>query len=216
MSAIVCLQGGREFTPECDEMDRTVLQSSATSSIAVLAGAARVGTDHDGAVRRALAHYERLGVVGTGVPDPRVDRSASIRRLDDLDPDTDLLVLPGGSPGSLLDVLLGGDGRIAELVVAFHEAGGAISGASAGAMVLCDQLVRPDRGDVVSGVGMVAGLALPHWSAGSDRDWQVGDVDLWGLPECGGALIGPGAEPVAVGRGTPARRIDGDWIPLPR
>lgn len=216
MSGIVCLQGGREFTTECDDMDRTVLERSSASSIAVLAGAARVGADHDGAVRRAIAHYERLGVTGSGVPDPRVDRSASTRRLAALDPDADLLVLPGGSPGSLLDVLLGGDGEVAGHVVAFHAAGGAISGASAGAMVLCCDTVRPDRGDVVSGVGLVDGLALPHWSPGSDRGWQVGEFDLWGLPECGGALISAGADPVAVGRGAPARRVGGEWTALAR
>lgn len=217
MSGVMCLQGGREFTPDCDEMDRKVATVSGSSRVAVLAGAARTGSDHDGAVQRAVRHYERLGLSGFGVPDPRIDRASTIDVLERLDPATDVIVLPGGSPSSLRDVLISGDGRIAELVAGHHRAGGAISGASAGAMVLCASMVRPDRdGDIVGGLGLVDGLALPHWTMNSDRDWDVGDLPLWGLPECGGVLIAGSDEPVAVGRGAAARRIDGTWSALPR
>lgn len=227
MSGVVCLQGGREFTADCNEMDREVLASSGASRIAVLAGAARIGSDHDGATRRALDHYDRLGIDGRGVPDPRVDLDAAIASLVELDPVADLVVLPGGSPSSLLDVLTSGDSRagdsragdrcVGDFLVRHHRAGGAISGASAGAMVLCESMVRPDRGgDIVDGLGLVTGLALPHWTPNSDRAWEVGDLPLWGLPECGGALIGGRHEPIGVGRGAAARRLDGTWIPLPR
>lgn len=217
MSGVLCLQGGREFTSDCDDMDQTVATTSGASKIAVLAGAARTGGDHDGAVQRAVHHYERLGLAGFGVPDPRIDRESAIDVLAQLDPATDLIVLPGGSPSSLLDVLFSGDGRVAALVVDHHRAGGAISGASAGAMVLCESMIRPDRGgDIVDGLGLVTGLALPHWTPNSDRDWDVGDLPLWGLPECGGVLIVGHDEPVGVGRGTAARRLDGTWTSLRR
>ncbi|MFK8025315.1 MAG: Type 1 glutamine amidotransferase-like domain-containing protein [Ilumatobacter sp.] len=212
MSGALCLQGGREFSPQCEAMDRTVLERVGATRVAVLAGAARVGDDHDGAIVRALRHYARLGIEGRGIPDPRVDETAAVGELDGLDPGLDVLVLPGGSPSSLRSVL---DGEIARRVIAHHERGGAISGASAGAMVMCARMARPDRGDVVDGLGLVTGLALPHWSPGSAPRWPVDDIDLWGLPECGGVLLADG-DVAAVGQGAPARYVAGEWRPVAR
>lgn len=214
---VICLQGGREFTTACDDMDRLVIeraraQNSGKSNVtaAVLAGAARVGSDYAGASGRARSHYERLGASVVIIPDPRTDLDAA---LAELARPLDLLVLPGGSPAALLDVLTGAVGQI---VMNLHAAGLAVSGASAGAMVLCTQMVLPDRGgDVVAGLGMVNGIALPHWSPGSSRGWNVSDSDLWGLPECGGVLI-DGDSIVAVGAGEPSIRRDGRWNPVQR
>ena len=66
----ICLQGGRELTPSCDEMDRAVLERC-SGSVVVLAGAARPGSDYAGASARTVAHYRRLGVTVEIVPDPR-------------------------------------------------------------------------------------------------------------------------------------------------
>ena len=69
----------------------------------------------------------------------------------------------------------------------------------------------------VDGLGLVGGLALPHWQPGSDRGWSVpDDLDLWGLPECGGAIVDAAGTVRAVGSGTPSRRRDGDWQPIER
>jgi hypothetical protein len=227
MTGLVCLQGGREFTADCVEMDRAVLDRplldqpesgrSAARVVAVLAGAARVGSDYDGASRRAERHYQQLIDFSVDrfvvIPDPRTDLGGTLTALDSA---IDLLVLPGGSPSSLLGVL---SGPVRHRVLELHQAGMTISGASAGAMVVCSSMVRPDRdGDVVDGLGLVDGLALPHWSPGSDR-WPVpSDLTLWGLPECGGAITAPDGSVTAVGQGTPSvRRSDtGTWTPLPR
>ena len=209
VSGLLCLQGGRELTPPCAEMDAAVLRRARVRRVAVLAGAARVGDDYDGASQRARRHYEELGATVAVVPDPRVDRDAALDALDD---DVQLLVLPGGSPSSLLDVVAGDVGRRVRHLQ--HE-GTAISGASAGAMVLCQRVVRPDRGDVVDGLGLVEGLALPHWEPGSADRWDVPAGITWGLPECGGVLI-DGTSCEAIGRGSPSVRAGGDWQPLER
>lgn len=209
MPGMLCLQGGREFTPACREMDLDLMESAGIRTVAVLAGAARVGTDYDGASGRARRHYEGLGATVVVIPDPRSDRDGALTAMAD---GIDLVVLPGGSPSSLLGVL---SGTMHERLVALHDAGTSISGASAGAMVLCAQMVRPDRaGDVTRGLGFVDGLALPHWSAGA-AGWSVPDVKLWGLPECGGVIV-DGAGVRAVGQGTPSVRVDGEWSPIPR
>ena len=218
MAGLICLQGGLELTPPCREMDATILDRAPDGRVAVLAGAARIGSDYAGACERARAHYTSLGASVTCLVDPRVDVDGALAALSD---DLALVVLPGGSPSSLLDVLAGSTPQIGRRLVALHAAGVALSGASAGAMVLCDRTVLPDRrsGDgpsIADGLGLVRGLALPHWSP--DRTgWPVpDDVDVWGLPECGGALI-EGDTVTAVGRNDAARRPAGEaWAPLPR
>jgi hypothetical protein len=213
---VICLQGGRELTPPCDEMDATVLERCA-GTVVVLAGSARRGSDYAGSSARTVAHYGRLGVAVVVVPDPRDDHGAALDRLDE---DTGLIVMPGGSPGALLDVLtVVGDGVIGSRVVELWEAGTGISGASAGAMVLCSHMVNPERGGIVDGLGLVAGLALPHWSPGSERRWSLPESGpaslLWGLPECGGVLV-DGDTMVAVGQGAAAVRMNGNWTSVSR
>lgn len=211
---LLCLQGGREFTPGCMEMDRTVLALASTTAAAVVAGAARIGSDYDGAVSRARRHYEQLGATVVAVPDPRVDLDGALAALDD---EVGLIVLPGGSPGGLLDVLIGAaTAAVGERLLELHRAGVAISGASAGAMVMCARLIRPDRGgDTVAGLALADGLALPHWSPGTSRWRTPDDLMLWGLPECGGVILD--ADHIsAVGRGEPSVRRDGVWSPVPR
>jgi len=39
MTGVICLQGGREFTTECREMDAEVLRLAGSDRVAVLAGA---------------------------------------------------------------------------------------------------------------------------------------------------------------------------------
>jgi cyanophycinase-like exopeptidase len=208
VSGVLCLQGGRELTPACEEMDRSVLERSDGTAV-VLAGAARPGSDYAGASARAVAHYRRLGAVVTVVPDPRDDASQA---LDALAADIGLVVMPGGSPGGLLDVLTIIDrGSIGRRLIELCSAGTAISGASAGAMVMCASTATPDRADSsAAGLGLVAGMAIPHWTPGSERRWAVSASPLWGLPECGGVMVA-GEHITAVGQGNPSVRIDGQW-----
>lgn len=214
-SGAICLQGGRELTPDCDEMDRTVLERC-SGTLAVLAGAARPGSDYSDASARTVAHFRRLGVTVEVVPDPRDDHHAALAALGD---GIGLVVLPGGSPGGLLDVLTISSGNaptIAERLVALWSAGTVISGASAGAMVLCAHTATPDRpGGHAAGLDLVPGLAIPHWSAGSERRWPLPDTLLWGLPERGGVLI-EGDSMIGVGQGTASIRADGAWTAIGR
>jgi len=212
----ICLQGGRELTSPCDEMDRMVLDRC-DGTVVVLAGAARPGSDYAGASARTVVHYARLGAEVTTIPDPRAGHADALATLGD---DVGLIVLPGGSPGGLLDVLThrptGIEPTIGERLVALWGAGAGISGASAGAMVLCAQTARPDQsGGLASGLGLVPGLAVPHWSPGSERRWSLPDAVLWGLPECGGVLIEAGSM-IGVGRGAASVRVDGTWQAVDR
>jgi hypothetical protein len=210
MASVICLQGGREFAVDCREMDAEVLQLAGTGRVAIIAGAARPGSDYSGASERARTYYTALGGDVAVVPDPRESVDAAVTAMTD---DVSLVILPGGSPASLRDVL---SGRVQARLIEMHAAGTAISGASAGAMVLCSHMVRPSRqADIIDGLGLVTGLALPHWTPDSQRGWPVpDDLDLWGLPECGGVVLIDGIAH-SVGRGKPAIRRDGRWHPVP-
>ncbi len=212
----ICLQGGRELTAPCDEMDRAVLDRC-SGTVVVLAGAARPGSDYAGASARTVAHYRRLGAAVEVVPDPRDGHAAALAALHD---EVGLVVLPGGSPGGLLDVLTdrpnGATSTIAERLVAMWAAGTVMSGASAGAMVLCARTATPDRsGGLADGLDLVAGVAIPHWSPGSERRWSLPDSLLWGLPECGGVLI-ENDSMIGVGQGTASVRVEGTWRAIDR
>ncbi len=212
----LCLQGGRELTAPCDEMDRAVLDRC-SGTVVVLAGAARPGSDYAGASARTVAHYRRLGADVEVVPDPRDGHAAALAALHD---EVGLVVLPGGSPGGLLDVLTvrpsSAASTVAERLVAMWEAGTVISGASAGAMVLCSRTATPDRsGGLAAGLDLVSGVAIPHWSPGSERRWSLPDSLLWGLPECGGVLI-ENESMIGVGQGTASVRVDGTWRAIDR
>ncbi len=219
VAGAICLQGGREFTSDCREMDEFVLAVVDDGPVAILAGAARVGSDYAGASERARRHYDGLGAEVVIVPDPRTDPTGAIAALTD---DLALVVLPGGSPSSLVAVLLGATEQVGDRLLDLHAAGAGISGASAGAMVLCDYTVLPDqrtrrRTTVTHGLALVEGLALPHWEPGPLR-WPLPDeVALWGLPECGGVVITDDGTTEAVGHGIPSfRPPGGDWVPVVR
>ncbi len=214
MTGLLCLQGGHEFTVDCLEMDAEVLNRIGSGTIAVLSGAARPGSDYDGASGRAQRHYAKLDADVSIIPDPRAGEEAALAAMTD---DVVLVILPGGSPSNLIDMLRT---SVGERLVAMHANGTAISGASAGAMVLCTTMVRPQTAngaDITPGLGLVGGLALPHWSPSSTRSWPVpDDITWWGLPECGGVIIESDAEPIAVGHGDPSVHVDGVWTELPR
>lgn len=203
----VCLQGGGEFGPGCRVMDKPLLDR-ADGPIVVTALAAEVGLDYRTASDNGVRHFRALGATDVvAAPDVREEPVEALRVLAT----ARLLVLPGGSPSRLLTALTASP--VGQLLADLLQSGGAVMGASAGAMVLCDWMVLPDRRGpqgmgLVRGVGLVPGLlVVPHWSGGSSRgDWLRAikegvpdDVHVLGLPEESGVVVGD-RELTAVGK----------------
>lgn len=215
MAGTICLQGGREFGSSCRDLDMEVLRRTAMGPIVVLAGAASAGRDYATASRNAARYYGNLGGdPAVPAPDPREDLEGCLDVLEQ----AMLIVLPGGSPTELLRVLTElGDGRVGATLRERHRDGVTISGASAGAMVLCARTWLADGGgSIVDGLGLVTGLALPHHEPGrEDRAGAPPDLPLWGLPECGGVIVGDDGV-VAAGAGTPVLIRNGEVTELPR
>ena len=211
----VLLQGGAEMQPACRDMDSALLDLvDDLGIVVVLLGAAGPGDDYARTAARAWDYYEPL--VGDRTlhvaPHPEDDLDSCVLAVSA----ASLLVIPGGSPARLLQGLRAGRGRLADTITRMNEAGVAVSGASAGAMVLCERTVLPEhRGAgslvVADGLGLVPGLALAHDDGVGDRGWQDPDRPdglRWGLPEAGGVLL-HGGRVRAVGRGQ-VRVLAGD------
>lgn len=212
MTGPLLLQGGAETQPPCREMDLQLLDLAPVGAVVVVLGAATPGSDHDRAAGRARRYYSGL-----------TDRTVVVAPHPEVDPDGCLVavaeagtvVLPGGSPSRLHACLHADDARLGGLLLQLHQDGVALSGSSAGAMVLCGRTVLPERRRVggpavVDGLGLLPGLAMVHDDGGdgwSDPDDPAGP--RWGLPEAGGVLLQDGAVR-AVGQGTPRLLLDGD------
>lgn len=215
IAGAVLLQGGGEMQPACRAMDLELVREAPDGDVVVVLGAATPGADHARAASRARRYYAdlvRRRVVVT--PHPEVDLDECLQAVAE----AGLVVLPGGSPSRLLDVLRADGGRLADALTGAHRSGVALSGASAGAMVLCERTVLPDRrtgatGEptVAVGLGLVPGLALVHDDGRDRRGWRDPD-DLdglrWGLPEAGGVLVHEGSVR-AVGQGGPRVLLGG-------
>ena len=205
MTAVVCLQGGAEFGPDCRRMDADLL-ARADGPVVVTALAGTPGRDYRTASENGVRHFRALGAADVvAAPDAREDRGAALAVLRR----ARLLVLPGGSPTRLLEALR--STGVDDVVTALLADGGVVSGSSAGAMVLGGWTVLPDRhraaGPVVErGLGVVEDvLVLPHWSGRGRADWLAAvdaavpdDVEVLGIPEQSGVLV-EGATLTAVG-----------------
>lgn len=210
-TGLVCLQGGAEFGAACRDMDADVLARTPIGPVVVVPAAADGAQAYAQAGRNASRWFGRLGADQVAVaPDPLADADAAAAVIGH----AALVALPGGSPSRLLDALTGPAG---DAMLARWRDGATLWGASAGAMVLCALTVLPDRGRaVVDGLGVVPGLALPHF-AGTDRfglDLPPG-TPRWGLPECGGVLVDDDRVR-AVGAGTPTLLVDDAQRPVAR
>ena len=210
----VCLQGGAEFGPGCEELDALLLEAvEVDGPVVLLPAAGAPGQEYDAAGRRGLEHLRGLldfgrhrpdGVVVA--PDPREDLDAAVAAVGG----ASVVWLPGGSPARLLEALVDprpgypATTRLGAAVLARGADGAGLVGASAGAMVLADHVALPDRREgrrlpTGRGLGVVRGCVVPHWGAGSSPGWVPALVDglpdgtaLWGLGECSGLVVHAG------------------------
>lgn len=190
MAGLVCLQGGGELTPACNEMDEALLERC-SGPVAVLPLAATSGEAYGRTCAQGVSHFRRLGAEAYEVPNPRGGEAD----VTDVLQEAGLVVLPGGSPSQLLRELQ--RTGLDDVLRAHVAAGRAVMGASAGAMVLGSLLLLPDSGmRVEEGLGIAPGVVVvPHWD-GRRKDWlkALSDAEgvLLGLPEESGVLLEDG------------------------
>jgi cyanophycinase len=74
-----------------------------------------------------------------------------------------LIYLPGGDPVFLIETLRGSQAWAA--IVAAHERGVVLGGASAGAMAFGSKMWNPRTGQLIDGLGLLPIVTLPHFGA---------------------------------------------------
>lgn len=205
----ICLQGGREFGPDCGEMDREMFGGvSATDGILLLPAAAASGREYNLAGENGRRYLTGLGLAARIAPDPREEPARAAAAVTA----AGALMLPGGSPARLLVAL---SGALAEAVRDLVDAGRPLVGSSAGAMVLGALTWLPEEQRWQPGLGVVAGVAVrPHWRGDSIGAPPPG-VALLGIPEQCGVEIGD-ATWRSMGRTTSAVADAGGQRELPR
>ena len=193
----LCLQGGAEFGDGCRDMDAAVLEVAPPGPVAVVPLAPAPGFERRTTGEHATSYYRSL-----------TDREIVVTEDADTVRAAALVVLPGGSPSRLLNALQvnGIDAALRDVLAR----GGAVSGASAGAMVLGPLTVLPERGRarVVAGLDLSPYCVVPHWTG--DSRWvdalrgQSPEVAVLGLPEQTSVLVTADGER-ELGAGTVAR-----------
>jgi cyanophycinase len=178
----LALVGGGEWRPGCS-FDADLLASSGADEVVVLpTGAAFEHPEHD--VELATAWFGELGVKVRGLD--------VLRREDALDEanvaavrDARFIYLSGESPMHLRSVLK--DSPVWEALVAAWQAGAALAGSSAGAMVLCDPMVDPRGGAYTVGLDLIEMVAvIPHFDAWSeDKRRRTLQIQPKGVPVVG-------------------------------
>jgi cyanophycinase-like exopeptidase len=199
VTGLVLLQGGGEFSLDCRAMDKAFLERT-VGPVVVTALASELGGQYRAASDNGVRHLRALGAEATVAPDVREHAAQALAVLRT----ARTIVLPGGSPSRLLTSL--SSSPVGALIADLVADGGAVLGASAGAMVLAEWTVLPEkRGPaglaVARGLGVVPGvIVVPHWSGGSSRaDWlrSIKDAvpagtEVLGLPEESGVLVEDG------------------------
>ena len=202
---IIALAGGAEFMESMDEVDNFLLRLLGKDPKVVILPTAAAREDPRKAARNGIKHFRRLGVRSEAIM--VVDhRSANDPNLTAMLLDANMVYICGGSPAYLLSVLK--ESSIMDGMLRRYEEGVAITGSSAGAMVLCEKMHAPrDNAPWVDSIGLVKGIAvLPHFERAAPKrisealNSAPGGIKLCGIDE-GTAAVYYNGRWTAVGPG---------------
>ena len=197
VGAPIVLAGGDEFRPECESMDRTLLELRPASrrTVAILPTAA-AGQRPEIAASNGVRYFESIGASAEAII--AIDH-ASANDEDTLRPlkSAGLIYFAGGSPTHLLQTLR--STRLWETARSAWSGGSVLAGSSAGAMVLGAWMLAPgDPTSWVETMNAVPGVAvLPHFERwGTDRrahaiSTKPPGIILLGIPGAGGVVFEP-------------------------
>jgi cyanophycinase len=204
---VLLLEGGSEFGGHMSEPDLKALEQAGglSAPVAILPTAAAPDHNHERAGRNGLRWFGSLGARNAEVV-PVIDRvSADDPALASRVRSARLIYMLGGFPGFLASTLAGSS--VWQSALAAYADGAVLGGSSAGAMVLCQHLYDPERGQAVPGLNVLSNACiLPHHNA-FGRNWAprlreaLPGVLLIGIDEQTGMLGTPGSSWVVYGAG---------------
>jgi cyanophycinase len=163
MSGPLALVGGGEWRDGCD-FDRELIDAAGADEVLVLPTASAY--EHpQRLVEAAEAWFEKLGVRARGLMVVSRPDALDAANVDEIRR-ARFVYLAGTSPMHLRSVLK--DSPLWDALIETWDAGMALAGSSAGAMVLCDPMVDPRGGAFTLGLGLVENMTIvPHhdnWS----------------------------------------------------
>jgi cyanophycinase len=207
----LALVGGGEWQDGCS-FDHELLEESGAEEVLVLPTAAAY--EHpERAVDTATRWFESMGarvrgLMVLGRHDAEDEANAEVVRA------ARFVYIGGGSPLHLRSVLK--DSPVWHALVSAWQAGAAVAGSSAGAMVITDPMVDPRGGAFTVGLGLVAQVAvIPHHNTWShDKAKRTIDLAQRGLPVVGidertAVVLDPSDGWRAAGAGTVQVWVDG-------
>jgi hypothetical protein len=182
-----------EFLPPVAEFDRRLLELTG-SRVGVVYCADHRAQPHS--ARYAQRHFAALGA-----------RAMTLDMHGDALPDYDIAYIAGGSPNELLDHLRSSE-RWAEVDARWRDGGG-LAGSSAGAMVLCKQMLIPEPGARVpttwtQGIGPIDAFAVAVHASSRPNEWleriaRDAPVHVVALADHAGVILQRGHPPLAFG-----------------
>ncbi len=181
------------------------LAGGLAARLAILPTAAAPDHNHERAGRNGLRWFASLGASNLDLV-PVIDRrSADDPALAERLRSARLIYMLGGFPGFLNSTLAGS--RVWQAALEAHAGGAVLGGSSAGAMVLCQHLYDPDRGQAIPGLGLLPNACvLPHHNA-FGRNWapklrqSLPGAVLIGIDEQTGMLGDPSGSWTVYGGG---------------
>jgi cyanophycinase len=202
------LEGGAEFGGRMSEPDLLAisLAGGPGAPIAVLPTAAAPDRNHERAGRNGSRWFNSLGATRVDVVPVIDQRSANDPALAARVRSARLIYMLGGFPGFVVNTLAGS--RVWQAALDSYADGAVLGGSSAGAMVLCEHLYDPERGQLAAGLNLVPGACvLPHHN-GFGKSWAprlsqlLPAAVLIGIDEQTGILGGPSGTWTVHGAGS--------------
>jgi len=163
MSGWIALHGGGEFQRGSEMGDRRLIVAAGGADARVIIVPTAAGVDYpDMAARNGINWFKQLGARPDAAMAIDVQSANNAQVVSKIESAT-LIYLPGGDPVFLVETLR--RSKAWDAIVAAHERGVVIGGASAGAMAFGTKMWNPRTGDLIDGLGLVPIVTLPHFGA---------------------------------------------------
>ncbi len=159
------LHGGGEFQRGSEIGDRRLIVAAGGADARVIVVPTAAGIDYpEAAARNGVEWFRKLGAradAAMAVDAISANDSAVVAKIET----ATLIYFPGGDPVFLVNALRGSKTWAA--ILAAHERGVILGGASAGAMAFGSKMWNPHTGGLIDGLGLVPIVTLPHFQATS-------------------------------------------------
>jgi cyanophycinase len=161
----IALHGGGEFQRGSEIGDRRLIVAAGGADARVIVVPTAAGIDYpEVAARNGIEWFRKLGAradAAMAVDVASANDAAVVAKIET----ATLIYFPGGDPVFLVNALR--DSKVWAAVLAAHDRGVILGGASAGAMAFGSKMWNPHTGGLIDGLGLIPIVTLPHFRAAS-------------------------------------------------